>query len=93
MGLIILICAVISAYLIMKIVSELINHLLPKKKWFTLIGKIVGWGLAFLYLYFSGYFVMDPDVNLLLAWLVGLLPAAVFIVWKVLTHASVMENQ
>jgi hypothetical protein len=92
MGLVILIVTVVSTYLIMKMTGELLRHFLPHQKWATLLYKIAGLGLGVAYLYFAGYFVMDQEVNLILAWLAALAPAAVFIAWKIFAHASMLED-
>lgn len=93
MALIILVCTVLGAYFISKLFGALIGKLLPAKKWAVLVSKAVGWGVAVTYLYFAGYFVMDKNVNLLLAWLVALAPLGIFIGWKLTHHASVLEDQ
>ena len=82
MNLICLVCAVVSANTILGFVSGLVRRFLPDRWWARLIAKVPGLGCALVYLYFAGYFIMDKDVNLVLAAAAGLAPLAISIVVK-----------
>ena len=92
MNLIILVCAVLSANTIMGFVAGLIGRFLPKKWWIEWLLKIPGLGVALVYFYFAGYYIMDKEANLLIAAVIALIPLAISLIAKVVTKASLMEE-
>ena len=80
MNIVVLVIAFWGARQVRDFFKELIISKTPEnagkgvKILFFLLGMIVGWAIFLGYVYFAGYRIMDKEANMVLAWIIALVP-------------------
>ena len=80
MNIVVLVIAFWGGRQVRDFIQELIVSKTPEnasklvKVLFFLLGLVVGWGVFLGYVYFAGYRIMDKEANMVLAWIIALVP-------------------
>ena len=92
MNLIILVVCMVSLILIKRIVADFITSRLPDRPWIQTLCSLPGYALGLTYMYFAGYFVMDPNTSLFWSLAVALGPTLVYVAIKAASRTRLIEE-